>query len=189
VSKFCGVMAGFLLACLPAAAQQPTAAKRIYTHTNGQVCQADTGFNTGTASPNAAVTAGVSDPVLYQSNRYNPNTTPPTYSFARVFNVKLNNNLVSQNFDIFAAVGANTAVVEGFHTVANGAMAIEFDRLAQNPKINAIEILPVAGVPLLTMKFTYPDGTAVAGSLHYTISTSLLTPGRKRSTFGREGFL
>jgi len=205
VNKFLAVMAGLLLAGLPAAAQtqQPIrvncgGANR--TDSNGQVWQADTGFNTGTASANGAVTTGTSDPALYQSNRYNQNATPLTYSFAvangnyrvnllfaensssqqavgaRVFNVKLNSNLVLQNFDIFAAVGANAAVVEGFNTtVSNGIMTIEFDKLVQNPKINAIEILPVAGAPLLTMKFTYSDGTAVAGSLHYAISTSLLT--------------
>jgi hypothetical protein len=200
-------MAGFLLVCLPAAAQtqQPIRVNcggANYTDSNGQVWQADTGFNTGTASANATITTGTSDPVLYQTNRYNQITTPMTYSCAvangsyrvnllfaensapqpavgaRIFNVKLNNNLVLQNFDIFAAVGANAAVVEGFNaTVTNGTMAIEFDKLVQNPKINAIEILPVAGAPLLTMKFTYPDGTAVAGSLHYAISTSLLTLG------------
>jgi hypothetical protein len=159
VSKFFGIAAGFLLACLPAAAQtqQPIRVNcggTNYTDSDGQVWQADTGFNTGTASANTAVTIGTSDPALYQTYRYNQNTTPLTYSFAvangsyrvnllfaenstpqqavaaRVFNVKLNNNLVLQNFDIFAAVGANVAVVEGFNTtVTNGALAIEFDRL------------------------------------------------------------
>lgn len=207
MNRFFGVMAGILLACLPAAAQtqQPIRVNcggANYTDSNGQVWQADFGFNTGTASTNTAVTTGTSDPALYQSNRYNQSATALTYSFpvvngsyrvnllfaenspaqqavgARVFNVKLNNNLALQNFDIFAAVGANTAVVEGFNAVVtNGAIAIEFDRLVQNPKINAIEILPIAGAPLLTLKFTYPDGTPVAGALHYAFSTSLLTLG------------
>jgi hypothetical protein len=200
-------MAGFLLACLPAAAQtqQPI---RIncggvnYTDSNGQIWQADSGSNTGTASTNTAVTTGTSDAALYQSNRYNQSATPLTYSFpvvngsyrvnllfaenspaqqalgARVFNVKLNSAVVLQNFDIFAAVGANTAVVEGFNAVVtNGSIVIEFDKLVQNPKINAIEILPIAGAPLLTLKFTYPDGTPVVGALHYAFSTSLLTLG------------
>jgi len=207
VNRFFGVMAGFLLACLPAAAQtqQPIRVNcggAVYTDSNGQVWQADTGFNTGTASTNTAVTTGSSDPALYQSNRYNQSAAPLTYSLpvvngsyrvnllfaenspaqqvvgARVFNVKLNSAVVLQNFDIFAAVGANTAAVEGFNAVVtNGSIVIEFDRLVQNPKINAIEILPLAGAPLLTLKFTYPDGTAVAGALHYAFSTSLLTLG------------
>ena len=207
MNRFFGVMAGILLACLPAAAQtqQPIRVNcggANYTDSNGQVWQADTGFNTGTGSANTAVTTGTSDPALYQSNRYNQSATPLTYSFpvvngsyrvnllfaenspaqqavgARVFNVKLNSTVVLQNFDIYAAVGANTAVVEGFNAVVtNGAIAIEFDKLVQNPKINAIEILPVAGAPLLTLKFTYPDGTPVAGALHYAFSTSLLALG------------
>src|SRR4030095_9495301 len=97
---------------------------------------------------------------------------------ARVFNAQLNGSLVLRNFDIFATVGANTAVVEGFNTtVSNGQMIIEFDKLVQNPKINAIEILPLAHSPLLTLKFSYADGTPVNGTLNYAMSTSLLSFG------------
>jgi hypothetical protein len=56
-------------------------------------------------------------------------------------------------------------------------MTIEFDKLIQNPKINAIEILPLGNAPLLTLRFSYPDGTPVSGSLHYAMSTSLLSIG------------
>ena len=59
----------------------------------------------------------------------------------------------------------------------NGTVAIQFEKLVQNPKINAIEILPIAGAPLLTLKFSYPDGTPVTGALHYAMSTSLLSFG------------
>jgi malectin (di-glucose binding ER protein) len=200
-------MAGFLLVCRPAAAQtqQPIRIKcggPAYIDTNGQVWQADTGYNTGTAITINSTTAGTTDPTLYQSYRYDGTSAPMIYSLpvangsyrlnllfaetapaaqavgARVFNVKLNGTLVLQNFDIYAAVGANAAVVEAFNTaVTNGSMAIEFDKLLQNPKINAIEILPLPSEPLLTLKFAYPDGTPVAGSLHYAMSTSLLTFG------------
>jgi hypothetical protein len=205
VNKFLGVLAGFLLACLPAAAQtqQPIRVNcggPVYTDTNGQVWQADTGFNTGTGSTNTATTTGTSDPTLYRTNRYSG--TPLVYSFpvnngnyrvnllfaenvpslqavgARVFSVKLNGSAVLQNFDIFAAAGANAALVESFNTtISNGSIAIEFDKLVQNAKINAIEILPIAGEPLLNLKFTYTDGTPVTGSLHYAMSTSLLSLG------------
>jgi hypothetical protein len=89
VNRFFGVMAGFLLACLPAAAQtqQPIRVNcggANYTDSNGQAWQADTGFNTGTASTNTALTTSTSDPALYQSNRYNQSATPLTYSFAVV---------------------------------------------------------------------------------------------------------
>ena len=175
-----------VFACLPAAAQaqQPIRVNcggPSYTDTKGHVWQADTGYNTGVASTNSVVATGTSDPVLYQSNRYVSGSTPLIYKFAvtngayrvnllfsekysalqsvgaRVFNVKLNGLLVLQNFDIFATVGANTAVVESFNTnVTNGQLAIEFDTLAQNPKINAIEILPLANSPTLTLNLPIP---------------------------------
>jgi hypothetical protein len=207
VYKFLGIMAGFLLVCLSAAAQtqQPiriNCGGPAYTDTNGQVWQADAGYNTGTAFTINTTTAGTTDPTLYTSYRYNDTATPMIYSLplangsyrvnllfaetaptaqavgARVFNVKLNGTVALQNFDVYAAVRANAAVVEAFNTVVtNGSMAIELDKLVGNPKINAIEILPMSGAPLLTLKFSYPDGTAVAGALHYAMSTSLLSLG------------
>jgi Di-glucose binding within endoplasmic reticulum. len=96
----------------------------------------------------------------------------------RVFNVQLNGALVLRNFDIFATVGSNTAVVESFDTtVSNGQMVIEFDKFVENPKINAIEILPLANSPLVTFRFSYPDGTPATGKLNYAMSTSLLSVG------------
>ena len=207
MNKVFGLIVGFLLACLPVAAQtqQPiriNCGGASYTDSNGQVWQADTGYNTGIASTNTATTTATSNPMLYRSNRYNVSAGPMLYSLpvangryrvnllfaentselqtvgARVFNVKLNNTVVLRNFDIFAAAGANTALVESFNTsVTNGTMLIEFDRLVQNPKVNAIEILPLGNSPQLTLKFTYPDGTPVTGSLHYAMSTSSLSLG------------
>jgi hypothetical protein len=207
VNRFFGFLAGLLLAALPAAAQtqQPIRVNcggAAYTDSNSQVWQADFGYNTGTASTNTATTTGTSDPALYKSNRFNSSSVPMVYSFpvsngnyrvnllfaensaglqipgARVFNVKLNGALVLQNFDIAAAVGGNVALVESFNiSVTAGSIAVEFDKLVQNPKINAIEILPLGNSPLLTLKFTYTDGTPVSGSLHYAMSTSLLSLG------------
>lgn len=207
MKKFFLVLAGCVLACLSAAAQtqQPirvTCGGSGYTDSNGQAWSADYGFNTGTVLANTMNTTGTSDPTLYRSNRYNSSLTPLIYSFpvingsyrvnlffaensaaqqvvgGRVFNVKLNGNLVLQNFDIFAAAGANAALVESFNTaVTAGKISIEFDKLVHNPKINAIEILPLANSPLLTLNFTYTDGTPVAGTLHYAMSTSLLSFG------------
>jgi hypothetical protein len=41
--------------------------------------------------------------------------------------------------------------------------------------IDAIEIIPGSSGPQLSLSFKYPDGTPVAGTLHYTISSSLLS--------------
>ena len=76
----------------------------------------------------------------------------------------------------FAEAGANAALVKGADiTVSNGQVAIEFDNLAQTAKVNAIEILPGVSGPSLLLNFKYPDGTPVAGTLAYTVSSSLLS--------------
>lgn len=207
MKKFFGLVALCVLACLPAAAQtqQPIRVNcggSSYTDTNGRIWQADDGYNTGIASTNAATTAGTSDLTLFRSNRYTSSSTPLIYNFpvangayrvnllfaensqpqqavsARVFNVRLNGSHVLRNFDIFATVGPDTAVVAGFNTtVSNGQMIIEFPKLVQNPKINAIETLPLAHSPLLTLEFSYADRTPVNGTLSYAMSTSRLSVG------------
>lgn len=208
MKKSLGILAGLLLASLPAAAQTQTAIRvkcggTSYTDSNGQVWAADSGYNGGGTYSNTVTTTGTSDQALYHTERFGSSTTTPLlYTFpvsngayrvnllfsenyagtqavgARVFNVKLNSANVLQNFDIFATVGADAAVVESFNTtVTNGSMAIEFDKVVQNPKINAIEILPLANSPLLTLKFTYPDGTPVVGNLNYAMSTTQLSIG------------
>jgi hypothetical protein len=45
------------------------------------------------------------------------------------------------------------------------------DKLAQNPKINAVEILPMANSPVLTLNFRYADGTPGNGQ-----ATCVLVP-------------
>src|SRR5690606_1630267 len=106
--------------------------------------------------------------VLYQSERWDPETAPEmAYTFSvvsgnyqvrlhfaeiyntgagqRVFDVKLENALVLDNLDIFAEAGANTALVKEFNVnVTDGAVSIEFARAVSTPKISAIEILPIA---------------------------------------------
>lgn len=172
-----------------------------FTDSKGQVWQADTGFNWGNISSIPAVVTGTSDQGLYQTGRYNPNfsagmvyafTVPngqyhvnlyfaETYAAtqvkgARVFNVKLQGAAAFSNLDIFAEAGANAALVKGADvTVSNGQISIEFDDLVQTAKVNAIEILPGVSGPALTLNFKYPDGTPVAGTLSYSVSSSLLS--------------
>lgn len=171
-----------------------------YTDSKGQVWQADFGFNEGTVSAVTAQVSGTADPNLFWSNRYNSNAAKPMiYTFpvangnfhvnlyfaeiskefqsigARVFNVKMQGNSVFSNLDIFAAAGANTALVKGADiVVTTGTITIEFDNVVQNAKVNAIEILPAAPPPFL-LNFSYPDGSPVSGSLVYVISSSQLT--------------
>ena len=172
-----------------------------YTDSRGQVWAADYGFNEGTASTIPSTITGTSDPALFQDGRYNANFgVPMNYTFpvvngvyhvnlyftetvqtmqfvgARVFTVKMQGSTVFDHLDVFAEAGANAALIKGADvTVSNGKLGIEFDNIVQNPKIFAIEILPGTSGPSLTLNFKYPDGTPVAGTLAYTVNSSLLS--------------
>jgi hypothetical protein len=174
---------------------------KAYTDSKGKVWQSDVGYNNGTVSSNSNVIAGTTDPTLFHSGRWNSVlATPLIYTFpvpngmyhvnlyfaetswmtlgARVFNVRMQGQLIFQNLDIYAAVGANTALVKGADiAVTNGQLHIEFDNLVQNPKINAIEIVQTTTAPELKMSFVYPDGTPVAGTLNYQLNSTQLKMG------------
>lgn len=168
----------------------------------GQLWAADFGFDGGTVSLMSGAVAGTSDPALYQGGRLAPDSGSLHYTFpvsngtyhvnlyfaelassnynigGRVFNVLTEGNPFLKNFDIFAAVGAGTALIKGTDvTVTNGAVNLEFDTVPghDKAKILAIEVLPGAGsaaAPQLALNFVYPDGTPVSGTLNYTVSTS-----------------
>jgi hypothetical protein len=96
----------------------------------------------------------------------------------RVFNVKVGGTTVLQNFDIFKTAGANTALIKGVDfAVTNGVATVELDNVPGHDrgKIGAIELLSNApGTstgqnPTLTLDFKYPDGTAVTGTLNYSV--------------------
>lgn len=199
---FC-LLAVALSACLPAAAQTPIRVNcggPSYTDTKGQVWQADFGYSGGTAGSVTSSVAGTSDPVVYEDFRKNP----ASYSFqvpngqyqlnlyfdeastraekitGRVFNVSVQGNVVFPELDIFAAAGANAALIKSANvSVTNGALTIGFTRVVGlDPEISAIEILPASGVttgPVMTFNFSYPDGTPVIGALNYSVSSSLLS--------------
>jgi hypothetical protein len=170
-----------------------------YTDTKGQTWQADTGFTGGEAESTTAGIAGTSDPIIFQTVRWNPlnysfRATPGAYTvnllFAevntrisrrgRIFNVKMQGATVLQNFDTFAASGGqNKAVVIPIENVqvTNGALLIEFVPLSGlMPKISGIEILPAvpAGAPRLTLNFVHPDGSAVSGKLSFNVKSALV---------------
>lgn len=209
MSKVMAVLSFVFFLCLPAAAQtqQPIRVKcggAGLTDSKGQVWSADFGFNGGSASKAQGAVSGTSDPALFQQGRLGSSTAPLTYTFpvadgsyhlnlyfaelysgddhagSRVFNVKLQGSTVFQNFDVFAAVGANAALIKSADiAVTNGAVQIELDTLADRAKIEAIEIVPNSATsgPQMQLNFAYPDGTPVAGMLNYTVSTSLVKLG------------
>jgi hypothetical protein len=171
-----------------------------YTDSTGQLWLADFGFTGGSDASFTGTVAGTSDPVLYNDYRRNPTS----YSFpvangqyqlnlyfeeanvsaekdsARVFDVSAQGTVVFPNLDIFAAAGADAALIKSVNvSVTNGALTIGFAKVAgMNPIISAIQILPLNNAttgPALSLNFQYTDGTAVAGTLNYTISSSLLS--------------
>ncbi len=211
MKKFCLWTGLLVLGSWPAAAQTQTAIRincggAAYTDAKTQVWQADKGYVGGLVSSIAATVASTTDQKLYQNGRYASNlTTPLVYSFpvaagsyhvnlyfaetfggaqkigGRVFNVKMQGNAVFQNLDIYAAAGANTALVKGANIiVTDGTATIEFDSLVNNAKVNAIEITQTVGAPELKLNFMYPDGTPVSGTLNYNIVTTGSTMGGKQ---------
>jgi len=144
-----------------------------YTDSEGNEWEASslTGYNAGgnSHSEGSAIISNTSDPTLYRSELW----AAMTWSFPiaeqgeyevrlhyaevyglvtgqRVFDVKVNNDLVLDNFDIYAAAsGGNTAWVETLPvTMESGSiLTIEFIRGEQQPKVCAIEILPVSSSP------------------------------------------
>jgi len=88
VRKIFCLLAFMMALCLPngVLAQQTIRVKcggARYTDSKGQVWQADTGYNLGTASYIPAVVTGTSDQTLFQTGRYNSNSTAGmVYAFA-----------------------------------------------------------------------------------------------------------
>lgn len=169
------------------------------TDSKGQVWAADYGFNSGEISKVQSPVLGTSDQELFENGRWGSSISPLVYNFkvlngayhvklyfaelyqpdqivgARVFNVKMQGNMVFPNLDVFALAGANTALIKSADiVVSNGAATIEFDNVKDHSKVTAIEILPEGSSPSLTMKFTHPDGTPVAGTLSYKMSNSFV---------------
>jgi hypothetical protein len=175
-----------------------------YTDSLGHLWAADLDFNTSLVSATTGTVKGTADQALYQGGRMPNDTNPLIYTFtvpngpyhvnlyfaelntsddsagARMFNVKVQGTVVLQNFDIFAAAGAATALIKGIDfSVTNGSAQIELDNIAGHDrgKVCAIEILQNTPGPPLVLNFTYPDGTAVAGNLNYSVTAGSVTLG------------
>jgi len=200
MKKIIGLIAFLVAMSFPAAAQTQAPIRvncggKAYTDSKSQIWQADTGFVGGISESFTTNITGTPDPILYETFHWNPTTysftvpngqyqvnlyfaeaNPEAYSVGgRIFNVSIQSQPVITNLDIFAAVGANVALIKSATaTVSTGTLAIGFTSVSgYDPKINAIEIIPQQ--PSLTLNFKYPDGSPVSGSLTYTITSSLLS--------------
>jgi N-acetylneuraminic acid mutarotase len=103
-------------------------------------------FQTERWDPPGAVEMKWSFPVSpgpYQVRLYFAEIYEGTQSVgARVFNVSIEGSPVLSNYDIFAEVGGYKGVVKSFFVTSNSALDIEFGHVVENPKVDAIEILP-----------------------------------------------
>ncbi|MEM8873799.1 MAG: malectin domain-containing carbohydrate-binding protein [Planctomycetota bacterium] len=82
----------------------------------------------------------------------------------RIFDVSIEGQLVLDNYDIFAEVGANAGVVKTFNVDSDGILNIDFDHVFQNPAIKAIEIIRADTAGQLSVSPTALDfGTVDVG--------------------------
>ena len=142
-----------------------------YTDGSGNLWSADYGYNTGLTAGFSNPISGTNDDLLYQSQRYDKDTSPELiYSFnvpngdytvnlhfaeiysgtfgvgLRVFDVLIEGQVVASNLDIYSEVGANAALVKSYAvTVSDGQLNIEFRHVVENPEINAIEVISSTG--------------------------------------------
>ncbi|MEM1304122.1 MAG: malectin domain-containing carbohydrate-binding protein, partial [Planctomycetota bacterium] len=90
------------------------------------------------------------DPGNYEVRLYFAETFSPTFGVGkRVFDVDIEGERLLDNYDIFADVGANTAVMKSFVVNADTNIDIDFTHVTQNPAIEAIEILTAGSTPNL----------------------------------------
>jgi hypothetical protein len=84
----------------------------------------------------------------------------------RVFDVTINGTKVLTNYDMSAEVGCLTAQIKRFVVVTNdGKINITFNvGSVQNPKINAIEIVPGTDIPVLGASQQKASAFSVAAS-------------------------
>ena len=138
-----------------------------YTDSLGNYWSADYGFNTGEIAIVNDSIRGTSEPVLYQSERWDPSAAPVLiYNLAvipgsyrirlhfadiysgtnqpgkRIFDVAIEGQTVLSDFDIVAEAGPLSAIIKDFVIeVTDNSIEIEFTHGVENPKISAIEVL------------------------------------------------
>lgn len=176
-----------------------------YTDTAGNVWSADTGFNTGSKTTSTATVTGTTEPTLFKTERYDLPATPElTYTIPvpngsylvrlhmaetygpttgaglRVFDIDLQGVRAFEDVDIFSqAGGGNIALVlQKSVSVTTGSVVIGFIHQVENPKINAIEIIPDTGggtpdtqAPTTPGSLQSSNVTATSATLSWTAST------------------
>jgi hypothetical protein len=138
-----------------------------YTDTLGNLWAADNSYTGGTAHYEADPIANTVDDLLFQNERWGafsysisiPNgdyvlnlgfaeTVLPSAG-QRVFNVTAQGNSILTSYDILTQTPTNTALIKSFLiTVSAGTVNLVFTNVVENPKINNIEIIPLASTDI-----------------------------------------
>jgi len=66
----------------------------------------------------------------------------------RVFNVSIDGTTVLDHWDANAAVGHNVGTVRAFDVTSDGSVTISFTHIADNPEVNAIELIDLDATPV-----------------------------------------
>lgn len=121
---------------------------------------------------NIAAPAGDYQVNLYFAEIY----TPAARVGGRVFDINIEGNLVSDDFDIFAEAGsANKGIVESFNITSTGpTIDIEFGHEVENPAVMAIEIIDRNAIPNNgpVLDSITPVSVAEGGSTTITVSAT-----------------
>lgn len=174
-----------------------------YLDPSGNVWNPDNGFNVNSSVfATGSNIGGTNAPALYQAERWSSGSLQYQFSVpagnysvrlkfaeiyfakpaSRVFHIQLNGTTVLQNFDVLAeAGGANLAVDKIFPVNAStGSITVTLVPVTSNPKISAIEILPLAtGITVSpTRVLMGPSGTqlfkaSVSGSSNTGVTWTL----------------
>lgn len=181
----------------PASALRIDAAGGPTNASGGAVFAADAGFNGGFANTDTFAVAGTTDDALYSTRRtgdfsysnavangdYTLNLLFADYKAPgqRKFNVSVEGQQKLTNFDIVAAAGANTALVESFPvTISDGKLDMNFTSVVSNAALSAFELVPVdsPAFPLLSINdVTKAEGNSGTTAFTFTITRSGDTSG------------
>ena len=151
----------------PSVPLNPSFALRIhagggsYVDSAGNTWLADTDYTGGSTYSTTAAIAGTSDPALFQTERYGmsaytiPVPGPGTYTVQiyesenwwtsagkRIFSITANGTPILTNYDIYAAVGANTAdIITASVPVTGSTLTLSFSAAVDNAKVAAIAVI------------------------------------------------
>lgn len=169
----------------PPAPVRVNAGGSSFTTGDGRVFGTDTYFTGGSKITGTFSVAGTNDDTLYRTRRdgssftFNKSVSSGTYlltlHFAeptktargqRKFDVSAEGKLVLDDFDVYAAAGAKTAVTRTFTVpVTDGQLNIAFKGVVSTAIVSAVEILPAPRTP-----FTPAPVWINAGGGRYTDS-------------------